>query len=247
MSRLYHISLLLSTLIPAVIVSAQVLPRDPQPAAVHTPVSRKPETKKATPISLPGAEFEVLGDTSYNQGDFQSALEWYEQGAGKNNPFCLFKLGLMYRNGTGRIEKNPEKATDYFKKAHPGLQTEADRGQGKAQFELAVMYNNGYGLTKDESLALSWLRRSAESGYPNAEYSLGKLFFEGKQVDQSYLQAFEWYKKAADQGYAQAEATLGIMYEMGFGVPKSNAQALYWYKKGCAGGNKDACDNMKKL
>jgi hypothetical protein len=107
----------------------------------------------------------------------------------------------------------------------------ADRGDAKAQSELAYMYSHGQGVPQDYDQALYWRRKAADQGYVGGEDGLGYMYFYGEAVPQDYSEALRWYRKAADQGDAKGQNAIALMYEQGQGVPQDYAEALRWYRK----------------
>jgi hypothetical protein len=59
------------------------------------------------------------------------------------------------------------------------------------------------------------------------------------------------FRKACDLGREHACTNLGIVYESGhgvpFGLPQSKDQAAHFYANGCALGDSDGCDRLKKM
>ncbi|MFA5110436.1 MAG: tetratricopeptide repeat protein [Desulfobaccales bacterium] len=107
----------------------------------------------------------------------------------------------------------------------------AEQGAPSAQYNLGLMYEQGYGVTPDIKIAAAWFEKAAIRGQVDAQYRLGYLYYHGQGVPKNLPQAAEWYKKAAEQGSALARAALGNMYLVGEGVPKDIAKAAYWHKK----------------
>ena len=98
------------------------------------------------------------------------------------------------------------------------FQTAAKSGHADSQFNLALMYEKGMGVGKDEKEALNWYRKSAEQGNSNAQYNLGVLYENGRGCDVDFAQANQWYRKAAVQGDPLAIGNLGMLYLRGDGV-----------------------------
>ena len=46
----------------------------------------------------------------------------------------------------------------HFTRALPLLSPFAERGNAQAQYRLAIMYQNGLGVVRNELLALKWMR-----------------------------------------------------------------------------------------
>jgi len=94
----------------------------------------------------------------------------------------------------------------------------AEKGDGDCQYNLALMYEKGIGVTKDEKEAVVWYRKSAEQGNSNAQFNLGVLYENGRGTAVDFAQANQWYRKAAAQGDALAIGNLGMLYVRGDGV-----------------------------
>jgi TPR repeat protein len=75
----------------------------------------------------------------------------------------------------------------------------AERGNAEAQFNLAIMYENGlvdsrYVAEGNHSEAMRWLLAAAEQGLARAQIKLAEMY--GKEPDGS-VQACAWYLLAA--------------------------------------------------
>jgi TPR repeat protein len=82
------------------------------------------------------------------------------------------------------------------------LHTQATKGDAKAQYNLGVLYDPGYGVHQ--------------------------LYDPEHGVHQDYGKARQWYEKAAAQGHTGAQNDLGVMYAYGHGVPKDDVRAYMW-------------------
>lgn len=129
------------------------------------------------------------------------------------------------------------------------IQTEqlAEQGNPDAQFNLGVMYDEGYGVEKDQFKAVEWYTKAANQGYAKAQSNLGFMYAQGKGTPLDYKKATEWFTKAADQGYGEAYYNLGMMYGQGDGVPKNLKKAKEYIKQGCLHKDQDSCDVYAKL
>ena len=114
---------------------------------------------------------------------------------------------------------------------------EAQQGNDIAQYNLALMYNDGRGVTQDYKQAVKLYRKAAEQGLASAQFNLGNMYNDGKGVTQDYKQAEKWYRKAAKQGLAHAQGNLGFMYGMGQGVVQDNKIAHMWFNIAATNGN----------
>ena len=107
------------------------------------------------------------------------------------------------------------------------LQPLAQQGDAKAQYNLGLLYENGWGVTQNYKKAVAWYQKAANQGIAEAQYNLGVMYEKGRGVQQAYKQAAAWYEKAANQGYVQAQNNLGAWYE----VHRDYEQAMFWYQK----------------
>ena len=95
---------------------------------------------------------------------------------------------------------------------------QAEKGDAAAQYNLALMYSEGEGVTQNYKEAVKWFRKAAELGDAAAQYDLAFMYISGTGVTQNNREAVKWYRKAAEQGDAKAQFNLGLMYVKGSGV-----------------------------
>lgn len=91
-----------------------------------------------------------------------------------------FKEGLNFF-----LSKDYTNAEKCFREA-------AEQGDPEAQFCLGDMYNNGYGVVKDERKALVLFRKSAEQRFTPSQINLGIMYSQGHGVEQDLIEAFMW-------------------------------------------------------
>lgn len=83
------------------------------------------------------------------------------------------------------LNKDYTSAEKCFRKA-------ADEGDPEAQFCLGDMYNNGFGVTKNERKALALFRKSAEQRFSPSQINLGIMYSQGNGIEQDLVEAFKW-------------------------------------------------------
>jgi len=105
----------------------------------------------------------------------------------------------------------------------------AEKGNPDAQYRLAIMYQNGLGVVRNELLAMKWMVAAANQDFPLAQHGLGFMYMEGDCVAKNSSKAVSWFKKAAEQGMAGSQTTLAMMYETGNGVEQDTDEAKKWY------------------
>lgn len=135
-------------------------------------------------------------------------------------------LKWLDRAETSLFWFGPRQASDLKK-----WQDRAEKGDVKAQKELALLYFDGWFVTQDYVQAFNWFAKAANQGDYVSQGYLGKMYEQGHGVPQDYATAVRWYRKAADQSSDSSRTSLGVMYEEGRGVPQDYAQALNWYRK----------------
>ncbi len=117
----------------------------------------------------------------------------------------------------------------------------AAQGDPNAQFRLALMYDNGQGVSQNHREAAGWYRQAAEQGIAEAQFRLGLMYDNGLGVMQDLGQAANWYHRAAEQGLPAAQSGLGLCYACGRGVPLSYVLAYVWLDLAASKGeNQDA-------
>ncbi len=140
-----------------------------------------------------------------------------------------FTLGLTAPAGAGFDEGMAAYQRGDYATALREFRPLAEQGVAKAQFNLGLMYDNGWGVPQDYAEAVKWWRKAAEQGDASAQYDLANMYRDSQGVPQDYAEALKWDRKAAEQGYALAQNNLGVMYRMGKGVPQDYVQAHMWF------------------
>ena len=94
-------------------------------------------------------------------------------------------------------------------------QSKANQDDANSQFNLALMYENGAGTSKNTKQAAYWYTKAAQQGHVEAQYKLGRLYrFSGDdRAPKDYKLAFFWYTKAAEKGHVFAEDERDKMLE----------------------------------
>jgi TPR repeat protein len=103
-------------------------------------------------------------------------------------------------------------------------------GYAPAQYQMAIVHQNGYGVPKDGMKALELFELSAKQNYSDAQFELALIYSEGKLVKQDLTKAYELTFKAAKKGLASAQFNLAVMFENGTGVKQDDFKASRWYQ-----------------
>ena len=133
--------------------------------------------------------------------------------------------------------KNTEKTLQFISAYETGKYDAAARLMGsinsdsaEVQFDIAKMYENGWGVTKDDVEAVRWYRKAAEQGYDKAQNNLGVKCRDGRGTERDLAEALRWFRRAAEQGDAISQSNIGAMYRDGNGVKRSYPEAIRWFR-----------------
>ena len=102
----------------------------------------------------------------------------------------------------------------------------AKEGHTDSQFNVALMYEQGIGVGKDEKEAIGWYSKSAAQGNAAAQFNLGVMYENGRGTKVEFANANEWYRKASVQGDALAIGNLGMLYLRGHGVKENKVAGV---------------------
>ena len=146
-------------------------------------------------------------------------------GAGSNSPKAT------------ECQKITRRRAGFYRKA-------AEAGHAAAQYDLAYLYENGFGVAQDWKQAAFWYRKSAEQGDAEAQNNLGALYAKGQGVPQSDAEALHWYRLAAQQEDPEGLSNLGTMYLQGRAVECDFVQAFELFLKAANLGYAVAQNNL---
>ena len=142
---------------------------------------------------------------------------------------CLLAAVAFTADARAQVKENPQ-AVALFEAGIAALESNdlplafkeflaaAEEGHADSQFNVAVMYEQGLGVGKDESEAVVWYGKAASQGNAAAQFNLGVLYENGRGTKIDYKKANEWYRKASVQGDALAIGNLGMLYLRAQGV-----------------------------
>ncbi len=113
----------------------------------------------------------------------------------------------------------------------------AEDGIPEAQNNLGFLYQNGLGVKRNYTLALSWYQRAAEQGLPEAQHNLGMLNYFGYGVAQDFTIARRHFLKASEQKLGTSSYMIGLIYFNGDGFQKNLEQARQYFGKAAREGD----------
>jgi TPR repeat protein len=137
----------------------------------------------------------------------------------------MARLGLMYENGKGGLEKDFAQAVRWYRMA-------VETGNRRGMAYLGIMYENGLGgLREDKEEAAKLYRRASELGDARGMAYLGAMYEGGLGgLREDKEEAVKLYRKASELGDSRGMAYLATMYEHGLGgLAPSVKCAMEWY------------------
>jgi soluble lytic murein transglycosylase-like protein len=84
------------------------------------------------------------------------------------------------------------------------LETLAQSGSTRAQFELARRFETGIGTAANTTKAFDFYCKAAAKGHPMAAYRLGALYLSGKGVARDDAMAAAWFRRSIELGNPEA-------------------------------------------
>lgn len=151
--------------------------------------------------------------------------------AEKGDKTAQHDLAMALITGKDGIEKDPEGALFWFEKA-------AKQNVANAQYNVAVMYQQGIATDKDIDKALFWYQQASAQNHPQAQYNLALAYADGLGMELNHKKAFAYLQKAYDGGVDRAAFFIASLYEAGV---LSDGQANYemahlWYDRAAHAG-----------
>jgi hypothetical protein len=113
------------------------------------------------------------------------------------------------------------------------LQDCANNGKLDSQLVLSLAYSQGWGINKNPSLALNYMKMAADNASNNdinASAEVANMYYSGIGTAVNLEQAFIYFKKAAGGGHLLSNFFLGMMYADGQGTAKDVIKAKEHFK-----------------
>jgi uncharacterized protein len=157
---------------------------------------------------------DVTSSDKENTQVAQTAAEVQDNGKKKPNVIANFEAGIAaYQSNDLPL-------------AYKKFLEAAKEGHADSQFNVALMYEKGIGVSKDEKEAVVWYGKAASQGNAAAQFNLGVLYENGSGTKVDFAKANEWYRKASVQGDALAIGNLGMLYVRGQGVKENKTAGV---------------------
>lgn len=99
-------------------------------------------------------------------------IETMTKAAELGNGYAIYAIGTWYFHGTNGFKQNRKKGIEHWK-------TAALNNVPEAFFDLAVSYEMGLGVTKNDSKAFNHYLQAAVCGDAQAHQEVGRLYYYG--------------------------------------------------------------------
>ncbi|WP_158089112.1 tetratricopeptide repeat protein [Cognaticolwellia mytili] len=109
-------------------------------------------------------------------------------------------------------------AKQQYSDALIAFKEQANLGNGLAEFNVALIYDLGWGIKPIRSTACQWYRKAAKSNMPAAMQALGHCFIEGQGVKQNKKHGYKWFLNAFEHGIADGGCHAGTLLLIGDGI-----------------------------
>lgn len=118
-----------------------------------------------------------------------------------------------------------------------GLMERAEKGDAKALYEVARLYESGYdSISVDSIKSILYYKLSADKGYAPAMNYLGYKYYLGSGVRRDVDSALYLIRKAAGEGDITAAANLGYLLTESKDFPHDEEEATKWISIAAEGG-----------
>lgn len=143
----------------------------------------------------------------------------------------------------GKMVAYPKISENLVKFTIQWFEENAQQGHLGYQLALAISYEHGHGVAKNQNKALEWFIKVAEQKDVTTQFYLADKY----RKEQNHKEAFKWFQMAADQDCVDAQYYLGLIYQAGDGVEKNDRQAFEWFNKAAHGEDVDAQSNLANM
>lgn len=159
----------------------------------------------------------------------------------------ILMIGLSFAPPAFAGQKDTTSKTQSSNEEFQKLLEMAKIGDAVAQYNLALMYDEGKNTPQNYVEAVKWYKLSAGRGNANAQSNLGAMYAEGTGVPKDYAEAVKWYRLSAGRGNTVAQYNLGLMCAQGQGAPKDYVEAYKWFNLVASSStDKGASDEAKR-
>lgn len=117
------------------------------------------------------------------------------------NAAKINSLGVWHERGLHGLQKNAQKAYEYYQLA-------AQYGNALAMHNLGDLYRQGKGVPHNGATAFEWYQKAAQAGHAIGLEDMGDCYLDGIGVAQNRDEAVRLYRQAAKRGRKSAAQKL---------------------------------------
>lgn len=123
----------------------------------------------------------------------------------------------------------------------------AEKGDAKAQYDLANMYMDGKGVEQEFDKAMRLYELSASQGCVEAQHYLGVIYDKGRGTSRDDVKARKWYCLAAEGGSSLSQYNCAVFLLQGRGGAQDRETAIVWLKKSADQGYQEAARALRDV
>jgi len=152
----------------------------------------------------------------------ESTLEDYKKAeqlllSESNNVLAFYDLGKLYSTAKSGLKDN-EKSFEFYGKALQGfiqIEPKAKKIKPYLQYQIGMMYFQGFGTSVDNQKSTEYFEKSAEQGNQYAKRLLALEYISGKNFEQDIEKGIVLLTECADSGDAFSCYKMGNLYFKG--------------------------------
>ncbi len=123
----------------------------------------------------------------------------------------------------------------------------AEKGDAKAQYQLANMYMDGKGVEQNITKAIQLYELSADQDYNEAQQYLGVIYDKERGASRDDVKARKWYCLAAKGGSSVAQFNCAVFLIQGRGGAQDRETAILWLRKSSDQGYQEADRLLREI
>lgn len=109
-----------------------------------------------------------------------------------------------------------------------------------AKFTLALFYQHGWGIQKNEVVACQWHEKAAKGAIPAANHFYAQCLQEGVHQPADLQAAIHWYQKAANLGHIISLCAIADLHMQGRDIENNPQKALAYCQSAATAGSMPA-------
>lgn len=156
--------------------------------------------------------------------------------------FCLIALLPACALAAAKSAEAPKTVTP--EAFYMAMLLEAEKGDVQAMMNLGLLYEQGIGVPKNFTLALSWYEKAGDAGSADGNFRAGLGYEVGMGTVSNLAKAVEYYEKAVAAEFPQAQHRMASLHMSGRGVPRDDAKGIDLLTKTARTGNGSAANEL---